>query len=68
VIGVYLCAHSTHTYISRILFAYSRDNAVPLSSWWTKMNERTQSPLNAAHCVSFLTLILGVPMLGNTVN
>ena len=49
------------------MFCYARDNAIPLSSWWTKMNDRTQSPLNAVHCVSFLTLLLGLPMLGNEV-
>ena len=32
------------------------------------MNPRTQSPLNAVHCIAVLTLLLGLPMLGNSVS
>ncbi len=36
-VGVFFCSISTLTYISRIMFAYSRDRAVPLSFLWMKV-------------------------------
>lgn len=32
---------------SRVVFAFARDNALPGSRWWKKMNRRTATPVNA---------------------
>lgn len=34
---------------SRVIFAYSRDGAIPGSRWWSKVDSRTKTPVN---CVS----------------
>ena len=32
---------------SRVVFAFARDNALPGSRWWKRINPRTQTPVNA---------------------
>src|ERR1700722_168447 len=32
---------------SRVVFAYSRDGAIPGSRWWKKVNKHTHTPVNA---------------------
>jgi amino acid transporter len=39
---------------SRVIFAYSRDGAIPGSRWWSKVNSRTKTPVN---CVWFVLAI-----------
>lgn len=46
-----------------MLYAFSRDGAVPLSSWWRKVHPRFEAPVNAVWCVVVLCFILGLPML-----
>lgn len=45
---------------SRVVFAFARDNALPGSRWWKKMNPYTQTPVNAAWLVMVLSGICGV--------
>ncbi|GLC56117.1 hypothetical protein PLESTB_001066200 [Pleodorina starrii] len=63
--GIYFCAHSTLTYVSRILFAYSRDRAVPLAWLWIKYNKTVKGPLIAVWGTAFAAFLLGLPMLGS---
>ncbi|EFJ50420.1 amino acid carrier 3 [Volvox carteri f. nagariensis] len=63
--GIYFCAHSTVTYVSRILFAYSRDRAVPLAWLWIKYNKTVKGPLIAVWGTVFAAFLLGLPMLGS---
>ncbi|GIL66299.1 hypothetical protein Vafri_19898 [Volvox africanus] len=63
--GIYFCAHSTLTYVSRILFAYARDRAVPLSWLWIKYNKTVKGPLIAVWGTAFAAFLLGLPMLGS---
>ncbi|GLI62318.1 hypothetical protein VaNZ11_004926 [Volvox africanus] len=63
--GMYFCAHSTLTYVSRILFAYARDRAVPLSWLWIKYNKTVKGPLIAVWGTAFAAFLLGLPMLGS---
>jgi amino acid transporter len=42
-LGVFFCSVSTLTYISRILFAYSRDRAVPLPWLWIKVGRTVRA-------------------------
>ncbi|THV08672.1 amino acid transporter [Dendrothele bispora CBS 962.96] len=45
---------------SRVVFAFSRDNALPGSRWWKKINPYTQTPVNAVWLVMVLAGISGV--------
>lgn len=45
---------------SRVVFAFARDNALPGSRWWKKMNRRTQTPVNAVWLVMVLAGVCGL--------
>ncbi|KAI0782545.1 amino acid transporter [Abortiporus biennis] len=45
---------------SRVVFAFARDNALPGSRWWKKMNHFTQTPVNAVWLVMVLAGICGL--------
>ncbi|KAI8472838.1 MAG: amino acid/polyamine transporter I [Monoraphidium minutum] len=65
ILAVFFCLVATTTYVTRILFCYSRDGAVPLSGLWQRVDKRTRTPQAALWCVSLLALCLGLPMLGS---
>jgi len=44
---------------SRVVFAFARDNALPGSRWWKKMNPWTQTPVNAVWFVMICSGVLG---------
>jgi len=45
---------------SRVVFAFARDNALPGSRWWKKINHTTQTPVNAVWLVMVLSGICGL--------
>ncbi|KAI0713196.1 amino acid transporter [Fomitopsis betulina] len=45
---------------SRVVFAFARDNALPGSRWWKRINHRTQTPVNAVWLVMVLAAICGL--------
>ena len=45
---------------SRVIFAFSRDNALPGSAWWKKVHPYTKTPVNAVWLVMALCAILAV--------
>ncbi|KAL9616293.1 MAG: hypothetical protein Q9160_008833 [Pyrenula sp. 1 TL-2023] len=52
---------------SRVVFAYSRDGAIP-GSWWLKqVNRRTKTPVNAAWFVMVIGCLLGLLMFASPV-
>ena len=57
------CGMASVTANSRMLFAFSRDGAVPGHRWWGRINHRTRTPTNSIwFCVVF-AFILAVPSL-----
>ncbi len=46
--GVFFCSLSTLTYVARIMFAYSRDKAVPLHSLWCRVRAGCLLPSSSA--------------------
>lgn len=66
VIGAqFFCGMSSVTANSRMLYAFSRDGAVPGHELWHKVNPRTRTPTNSVwFCVVF-SFILGLPYLWN---
>ena len=44
---------------ARMLWAFSRDGAVPFSSFFHKVDQRTKVPLNAVWGMAFFAALLG---------
>jgi amino acid transporter len=45
---------------SRVVFAFARDNALPGSRWWKRVNKYTQTPVNAVWLVMFGAAVCGL--------
>jgi amino acid transporter len=64
VIGAqFFCGMSSVTANSRMIYAFSRDGAVPLSSFWHRINKRTRTPTNSIWLAAVGAFILGLPYL-----
>ena len=59
------CGMSSVTANSRMIYAFSRDGALPASSVWHRVNKRTRTPTNAIWLAAASALILGLPYLWN---
>ena len=67
VIGAQLfCGMSSVTANSRMIYAFSRDGALPGSRIWHRVNKRTRTPTNAIWLAAGGALILGLPYLWNS--
>lgn len=67
VIGAQLfCGMSSVTANSRMIYAFSRDGALPGSAFWHRVNKRTRTPTNAIWLAAAGALILGLPYLWNS--
>ncbi len=60
------CGMSSITANSRMIYAFSRDGALPRSAFWHKVNKRTRTPTNAIWLGASGALILGLPYLWNS--
>jgi amino acid permease (GABA permease) len=60
------CGMSSVTANSRMIYAFSRDGALPGSNVWHRVNKRTRTPTNAIWLAAGGALILGLPYLWNT--
>jgi amino acid permease (GABA permease) len=66
VIGAQLfCGMSSVTANSRMIYAFSRDGALPGSRIWHKVNPRTRTPTNAIWLAAGGAFVLGLPYLIN---
>ena len=61
-IGQVFCGMSCMTSASRMMYAFSRDGAVPGSRLWSRVNQR-RIPFNAVMAVAVLALILTLPAI-----
>jgi amino acid permease (GABA permease) len=59
------CGMSSVTANSRMIYAFSRDGALPGSRIWHQVNKRTRTPTNAIWLAAAGALILGLPYLWN---
>jgi amino acid permease (GABA permease) len=59
------CGMSSVTANSRMIYAFSRDGALPGSSFWHKVNKRTRTPTNAIWLAAGGAFVLGLPYLWN---
>ncbi|MDI5964621.1 amino acid permease [Streptomyces sp. SL13] len=67
VIGAQLfCGMASVTANSRMIYAFSRDGALPFSRVWHRINPGTRTPTNAVWLAAGGALVLGLPYLINT--
>ena len=59
------CGMSSVTANSRMIYAFSRDGALPASNFWHRVNHRTRTPTNAIWLAAVFAFILGLPYLWN---
>ena len=59
----FFCGMSSVTANSRMIYAFSRDGAVPASSFWHRINKRTRTPTNSIWLAAVGAFILGLPWL-----
>ncbi|MEO6090572.1 MAG: amino acid permease [Umezawaea sp.] len=59
------CGMSSVTANSRMIYAFSRDGALPASKFWHKINKRTRTPTNAIWLAAGGAFLLGLPYLWN---
>ncbi len=64
VIGAqFYCGMSSVTANSRMIYAFSRDGAVPFSNFWHRINPRTRTPTNSIWLAAVGAFILALPYL-----
>ena len=59
------CGMASVTANSRMIYAFSRDGALPGSSLWHQINPRTRTPTNAIWLAAGGAFLLGLPYLVN---
>jgi amino acid permease (GABA permease) len=59
----FYCGMSSVTANSRMIYAFSRDGAVPGSQFWHKINPKTRTPTNSIWFAAVGAFILGLPYL-----
>jgi amino acid permease (GABA permease) len=62
-VAQFFCGMASVTANSRMSFAFSRDNALPGSRLWSKVNPRTGTPTNSIWLCVTCSLILALPAL-----
>jgi amino acid transporter len=68
VIGAqFYCGMSSVTANSRMIYAFSRDGAIPGSAFWHRINHRTRTPTNSIWLAAVGAFILGLPYLYSAV-
>jgi amino acid permease (GABA permease) len=65
IVAQLFCGMASVTANSRMIYAFSRDGALPGSKFWHRVNPRTRTPTNAIWLAAGGALILGLPYLGN---
>ncbi|MFD0688330.1 amino acid permease [Actinomadura fibrosa] len=61
----FFCGMSSVTANSRMIYAFSRDGALPLSSLWHRINKRSRTPTNAIWLAAGGAFVLALPALWN---
>ncbi|CAI9756044.1 unnamed protein product [Fraxinus pennsylvanica] len=65
-IAIFFCGMSSITSNSRMAYAFSRDGAMPLSSFWHKVNKQ-EVPVNAVWLSAFMAFCMALTSLGSIV-
>jgi amino acid permease (GABA permease) len=65
-VAQFFCGMASVTANSRMSYAFSRDNALPGSRLWKKVNKRSGTPTNSIWLCVVLSILLASPALFNT--
>src|SRR3954452_2791204 len=65
IVAQLFCGMASVTANSRMIYAFSRDGALPASSFWHKINPKTRTPTNAIWLAAVGAFLLGLPYLWN---
>ena len=65
VVAQLFCGMASVTANSRMIYAFSRDGALPFSRFWHQVNPKTRTPTNAIWLAAAGALLLGLPYLWN---
>jgi amino acid permease (GABA permease) len=65
IVAQLFCGMSSVTANSRMIYAFSRDGALPGSAIWHKVNHKTRTPTNAIWLAAGFAFLLGLPYLWN---
>ncbi|KAI3699073.1 hypothetical protein L2E82_43088 [Cichorium intybus] len=65
-VAIFFCAMSSLTSNSRMVYAFSRDGAMPLSSLWHKVNDH-EVPIYAVWLSAFIAFCMALTSLGSIV-
>ncbi|KAL7318613.1 polyamine transporter tpo5 [Mucor circinelloides] len=66
IIACWQCGFASVAANSRMIYAFSRDNAMPGSKYWHKIDLKRQSPINAVWLSVLIASLLALPALGNS--
>ena len=64
-VAQFFCGMASVTANSRMSYAFSRDNAIPGSRWWSQVNPRTGTPTNSIWLCVAVSVVLTLPALGS---
>ena len=64
-VAQFFCGLASVTAASRMMFAFSRDGAVPGRSLWRKVSHGNRVPVNAVAAIAFLSWALMIPTYWN---
>jgi len=62
-VAMFFCGMASVTANSRMIYAFSRDGAVPGHKLWHRLHPNTRSPVNAVWLAVVVAFLLGVPSL-----
>ncbi|CAB4265095.1 unnamed protein product [Prunus armeniaca] len=65
-VAIFFCGMSSVTSNSRMAYAFSRDGAMPFSSFWHKVNKH-EVPVNAVWLSAFVSFCMALTSLGSLV-
>ncbi|KAI9277642.1 amino acid/polyamine transporter I [Sporodiniella umbellata] len=66
ILACWQCGFASITATSRMVYAFSRDGAIPGSKIWHKINLEKQTPMNAVWLSVTIASLLSLPSLGNS--
>lgn len=66
IVAQLFCGNAEVAAASRMVFAFSRDNALPGSALWRKVSSRTQTPVPAVWLAVVVACVLALPSLYST--
>ena len=60
------CNIASHTWQARLAWSFARDNGLPGSKYWSKVNTKTNMPINAHLMSCFWCAVVGCIYMGST--